>query len=100
MNFFLAKTLIENSGTLLSEEKILSLVSNSSTTDNFVAKNFSGLYFSDEDNKQIDILRCNINNLNDQFEIALAKSALIRAALKKEREVSSLSLVLNMTMAD
>ena len=83
MNFFLAKTLIENSGTLLSEEKILSLVSNSSTTDNFVAKNFSGLYFSDEDNKQIDILRCNINNLNDQFEIALAKSALIRAALKK-----------------
>lgn len=83
MNQLQAKAIVENSNILLPDEKALQLLVPPILSDNFISENFKGLYFSDEDNKQIDILRTNIAMLKNEFEYAIAKSSLIRAALKK-----------------
>lgn len=52
-------------------------------TDRFVETTFKGLYFSDEDNRFIDLVRSNIKTLKNPYKRAIAMSALIRACLKK-----------------
>ncbi|MCG9077630.1 DNA adenine methylase, partial [Laribacter hongkongensis] len=42
-----------------------------------------GLYFSDEDNRLIDILRANIKAIKNPYKRAIAMSSLVRACLKK-----------------
>lgn len=83
MNFHFAKAVIENSGVSLSQEKVFKLIEEPKKIDLFVSNNFRNLYFSEEDNREIDIIRTNISQLSSEYEISIAKSALIRAALKK-----------------
>lgn len=78
-----AKAMIENNKTILPYDEALSLLEKTSTIDNFVETKFKGLYFSDEDNKLIDILRSNIKKVRSPYKRAIAMSALIRACLKK-----------------
>ena len=44
---------------------------------------FKVLYFSDAENLLIDIVRSNISKLDNEYEQAIARSALIRACMKK-----------------
>lgn len=79
-----AKALVENNSVQLSLEKAQKLAENPSDHgQGFVCKHFKGLYFSDEDNKIIDTINQNIKNLEDPYEKAIAKAALIRACVKK-----------------
>lgn len=78
-----AKAMIENSRVRLPLDDARALVRKSASSDGFVAKTFSGLYFSDEDNRLIDSLRANIAELEDACEKSIAMSALIRACMKK-----------------
>lgn len=78
------KAMIENNNILLSDEKAKSLLEKpNNKIDSFVSETFQGLYFSDEENIIIDILRYNIKKLNNQYERAIAMSALIRTCIKK-----------------
>lgn len=52
-------------------------------SDHFVEDTFQGLYYKDEENKLIDILRTNIAGIRDQYKKAIAMTALIRACTKK-----------------
>lgn len=82
MNMLTAKAVIENNSTILPKEKALELIKENGT-DNFVSTTFADIFYRDEDNKQIDIIRYNINLMPDSYEKAIAKEALIRACTKK-----------------
>ena len=83
MSYAFAKSMIENSNTILSDKDIKSLLKDNINNDHFVQDNFSGLYFSDEDNILIDNIRANISELKNTNKKWIATSALIRACLKK-----------------
>lgn len=77
------KAMVENNSITLSHDEALALLEPKNPIDRFVETKFQGLYFSDEDNQLIDILRANIKAIKNQYKRAIAMSALIRACLKK-----------------
>lgn len=88
MAYFFAKALVENNKETLplsEAQTLLEPLAHAVPNDHFVATTFKDLYFSDEDNALIDVLRCNIATLKDNapYKHAIAMSALIRACIKK-----------------
>ena len=83
MSATLAKAMIENNDITLSPSEALALLEPKKPNDGFVEKKFQGLYFDDDSNRLIDILRANIKAVKNPFKKAIAMSALIRACLKK-----------------
>ena len=79
----LSKALIENNHTKLNKKDIATLLESNVVTDKFVQDTFKDLYFSDEDNKLIDVIRTNIPKLSNSYKRALANSAIARACMKK-----------------
>lgn len=78
------KAMIENNKVTLSDEKANNLLAiPKGKYNSFVKDTFKGLYYTDEENELIDILRHNIKKLTNQYEKAIAISALIRACTKK-----------------
>lgn len=83
MGGVITKALIENSKMTLSMDEALKLMDESTPTDDFVRETFKGIYFSDEDNHFIDIVRANISQMKDPYKKAIALEALIRTCIKK-----------------
>lgn len=83
MNAVLSNALIVNSKTKLNKKDIEILLSQPKSYDNFVSRSFKGIYYTDEENKFIDMVRHNIKNLKGKTKQDLAMSALIRACVKK-----------------
>jgi len=78
------KAMIENNSIKLDMTKANALLKPPKTrVDTFVQDTFAGLYFTDEENELIDVLRNNIKKIRNQYERAIALSALIRACTKK-----------------
>ncbi|MBR3017109.1 MAG: DNA adenine methylase [Clostridia bacterium] len=77
------KAMIENNNVTLSKKEASDLLIEQRESDHFVERTFKGLYFSDDDNRLIDILRTNIWNIEDEYKRAIAMTALIRTCLKK-----------------
>ena len=78
-----AKAMIENNNTTLSSDEAKQLLCDVGNGNTFVQDTFKGLYFTDEENKVIDILRGNIWSIDDEYKQAIAMTALIRACTKK-----------------
>jgi len=83
MSATFAKAMIENNKITLSQDEALKLLEPKKPVARFVAAKFKGLYFSDEDNRLIDILRVNIKTIKNPYKRAIAMSALIRTCIKK-----------------
>jgi DNA adenine methylase len=84
MSSTFAKAMIENNDITLSKDEALKLLEPSNKAiDHFVENTFQGLYFTDDDNRLIDIIRANIKTLRNPYKRAIAMSALLRACLKK-----------------
>lgn len=83
MSAAFTKALVENNTVTLSQDEIERLLIDNHTSDNFVETTFKGLYFSDEDNRLIDVVRANIESLDDEYKKAIAMTSLIRACMKK-----------------
>lgn len=79
----IGKALIENSCVTLPLDTARALLQPNYLSDHFVEKHYEGLYFSTAENRLIDDLRANIKLLDDEFEKAIATSALVRACFKK-----------------
>jgi DNA adenine methylase len=60
-----AKAMIENNRETLSREEAEALLQVRAPLNDFVQSTFKGLYFSDQDNRQIDILRANIKAMRN-----------------------------------
>jgi DNA adenine methylase len=83
MSSTFAKAMIENNDITLSVDEALALFEPGKSIDRFVETKFQGLYFSDEDNLLIDILRANIKAIRSPYKRAIAMTSLVRACLKK-----------------
>lgn len=83
MSATFTKAMVENSSVILPVEEAKELLVKKAEPDHFVEDRFAGLYFSDDDNKLIDILRANIWAMEDEYKRAIAMTALIRACTKK-----------------
>lgn len=83
MSYVFSKAMIENNNIRLSEAEVLDLMTKKGELDHFVEEKFKGLYFKDEDNEFIDIVRNNIKLLSNTTKQAIAMAALIRACMKK-----------------
>lgn len=78
-----AKAMIENNHVTLPKEEAEELLRGKKESDHFVATTFKDLYYTDEENDLIDVLRANIAAIKDPYKQAIAMAALIRACLKK-----------------
>jgi DNA adenine methylase len=83
MSTTFAKAMIENNEVILASSEALALLEPNKHNDKFVQTKFQGLYFSDDDNRLIDVIRANIKDLKNPYKRSIAMSALIRACLKK-----------------
>lgn len=83
MSATFAKAMIENNSVILPIEEAKGLLIKRKESDHFVAETFQGLYYKDEENDLIDVLRTNIATIRDQYKHAIAMTALIRACTKK-----------------
>ncbi len=84
-NFFIGKALIENSSTLLSTSDIDYILTEHPHIDypSFIADNFKEIYFTDEENHWLDIVRYNISTIEDEYKQALAWFALFQSCIIK-----------------
>jgi len=83
MNSILSDVLIANSKIKLSDDDITFILSGTPDYNGFVSKTFQGIYFTDEENAFIDMVRANIKKLKDKTKQNLAMCSLIRACTKK-----------------
>lgn len=83
MSYVMAKALIQNNKTLLFIEEAKDLMKEKKEVDDFVSRTFKGIYFNDEDNHFIDVVRNNIADIKDEYKKAIALEALIRTCIKK-----------------
>lgn len=83
MSATFTKAMVENNSVTLPLEEAKELLAAHKESDHFVALTFKDLYYNDEENDLIDILRTNIAAIKDQYKRAIAMTALIRACTKK-----------------
>lgn len=83
MSATFAKAMVENNSVILPLNEAKQLLLAKEETDHFVENTFAGLYFPDEDNRLIDVLRTNIRAIDNEYKKAIAMTALIRACIKK-----------------
>ena len=84
-NSIIGKALIENDDTFLSDddiEYILNLHSNVSYQD-LIERTFQDIYFTEEENKWLDIVSANIRSINDEYKRAIAYFALFQSCIIK-----------------
>lgn len=83
MSAVFTKAMVENNHVILPVDEARALLELKKEPDHFVAATFQGLYYTDEENELIDILRTNIAEIKEPYKRAIAMSALIRACTKK-----------------
>mgnify|MGYP000635801433 FL=1 len=83
MSATFTKAMVENNNVVLPLDEAKKLLIEKRESDHFVEETFRGLYYKDEENRLIDVLRTNIAAIRDQYKKAIAMTALIRACTKK-----------------
>lgn len=83
MSATFTKAMVENNTVTLPIEEAEKLLIKQGEIDHFVSDTFKDLYYTDDENELIDILRTNISAIDDQYKKAIAMTALIRACTKK-----------------
>jgi DNA adenine methylase len=83
MSACFTKAMVENNSVTLTNADALKLLEPKKPSDQFVETTFKDLYYSDDENRLIDILRTNIWALKNPYKRAIALAALIRACTKK-----------------
>lgn len=84
-NHQIGKALIENDRVLLSDDDVDHLMERHSAYDypSFVANEYEGIYYTDEENRWLDMMHRNIQSLEDEYKRALAYAVLVQACLAK-----------------
>ena len=83
MSATFTKAMVENNNVILPLDEAKKLFIEKKESDHFVEETFQGLYYKDEENRLIDILRTNIASIKGKYKKAIAMAALIRACTKK-----------------
>lgn len=84
-NYFTGSALIENSKYTLDDEDIKFVLTPHDTINypNFIERTFKDIYYTDEENRWLDIVSTNISYMKNHYKKALAYFALFQACLIK-----------------
>lgn len=84
-NSIIGKAIIENNSTVLTEDDINGILTERPDTDypSFIADNFKDIYYTDEENHWIDVVRYNISAIQDEYKKAIAWFALFQSCIIK-----------------
>ncbi|MBE6426428.1 MAG: DNA methyltransferase [Planctomycetaceae bacterium] len=82
-NYIIGKGLIENDAELFPEKQITALFQPAQNASPFIQDTFSGIYFTDEENRQLDTVIANIQNCRNEYQRAIAYFALFQACIAK-----------------
>lgn len=84
-NSIIGKALIENNATVLSPYDVDFILSEQPYVDypTFIADNFKDIYYTDEENHWLDVVRYNISTIEDNYKRALAWFALFQSCIIK-----------------
>ncbi|MBI4764258.1 MAG: DNA adenine methylase [Deltaproteobacteria bacterium] len=79
-----SKAIVENPGFVLSAKNIEILLMPDRRRKHFIEKTFSGIFFSPEDLRFLDLVSWNLNKLGGEYERAIALAAMIRSCVKRQ----------------
>ncbi|MBD5163153.1 MAG: DNA methyltransferase [Bacteroidales bacterium] len=84
-NSIIGKALIENQSVLLDENDIEFILTEDPAVQypTFIEDNFQDIYYTKEENHWLDIVRYNINTLDDEYKRAMAWFALFQSCIIK-----------------
>ena len=84
-NYYIGLALIENDKTRLSDEEVDWLLARHDDIEypTFIQDTFQGIYFTDEENRWLDMVVTNIRRLEDKYKQAIAFFALFQACIIK-----------------
>lgn len=84
-NSIIGKAIIENTSTLLSDSEVDFILTEHSNIKypTFIVDNFKDVYYTDEENHWLDVVRYNISILEDEYKRAIAWFALFQACIIK-----------------
>lgn len=82
INYYLAKSLIENQKVKL-DEKDLDLIFSGKPFSGYMTENYSNVYYFKEECKELDLYRQNIEKIRNEFKKSLAFSLMRRAMIRK-----------------
>lgn len=84
-NSIIGKALIENKSTLLDDSDVDYLLTKHPGVvyPTFIADNFREIYYTDEENRWLDMVRYNISTMDDDYKRAIAWFALFQACIIK-----------------
>lgn len=81
--FHTANALVANNNVTLTDDDAQLLLSPNPKPQTFIQDTFAGLYFSDDENRFLDLVSANLARLDDPMKRSLALAALVRACLKR-----------------
>jgi len=82
INYYLAKSLIENNNNTLSEEDI-EIIFEGKPKKGFMYKNYSEVFFFQEECMELDLYRNNIEKLSSEYKKSIAFTLMRRAMVRK-----------------
>ncbi len=84
-NHIIGKALIENKSTILDDYEIDALLKKDTNISypNFIERTFKDIYFTDEENRWLDVVSTNIRNMSNPYKQAIAYFALFQSCIIK-----------------
>lgn len=84
-NSIIGKAIIENTSILLSDSDIDFILAEHPHVEypTFIADNFKDIYYTDEENHWLDVVRYNISTIEDEYKRAIAWFALFQSCIIK-----------------
>ncbi len=82
INYYLAKSLIENNNDTLTDEDI-NIIFEGKPIKGFMYKNYSEVFFFPEECMELDLYRKNIENLSSEYKKSIAFTLIRRAMVRK-----------------
>lgn len=84
-NYYIGKALIENNSTYLTDEDVNKILTKNSDVNyqTIIEDNFADIYFKSNENQWLDIVACNIYQMEDNYKKAIAYFALFQSCIIK-----------------
>lgn len=84
-NSIIGKAIIENNSTVLTEDEVNCILTELPGTHypTFITDNFKDIYYTDEENHWLDVVRYNISTIQDDYKKAIAWFALFQSCIIK-----------------
>ncbi|MCM1029270.1 MAG: DNA adenine methylase [Pseudoflavonifractor sp.] len=82
-NSIIGKAIIENKSVILSDLEVDQIIEERKDIEypSFIADNFKDIYYTDDENHWLDVVRYNISTINNEYKRAIAWFALFQSCI-------------------